>query len=145
VRLALCALVAAAAAGAGTAAPPPGTFAGCPRDTRPLPAGPLVSYAPQLRRAVLEFVHTQFLKLSAHPPDVRGARVVQILLVTRWRPSGWIKTECGATVWRRSVAAVVYFPKLDKPHNPIGHCNDCAHITFLAVRTEGGWTVWGDY
>jgi hypothetical protein len=68
-----------------------------------------------------------------------------ITLVRHWLPSGWIKRECGPTVWRNSVAVDVYFPRLDKPHNPVGHCNACAHVTFLAALTRGGWTVWGDY
>jgi hypothetical protein len=95
---------------------------------------------------VLQFVRTSFVKFAQTPPDrLVGARVRWIGPVRRWRPSGWIKTECGAAAWRNSVAVDVYFPLLDKPHNPIGHCNDCAHLTFLAARTAGGWTVWGRY
>jgi hypothetical protein len=49
-------------------------------------------------------------------------------------------------LWRNSVAVDVYFPRMDKPHNPIGHCNACAHLTFLAALTRGGGrTIWGDY
>ena len=70
---------------------------------------------------------------------------MKVLLVRRWLPSDWIKQECGLTVWRRSVAVAVYFPRLDKPHNPIGHCNACAVLTFIAARTLGGWTVWARY
>jgi hypothetical protein len=65
-------------------------------------------------------------------------------LVRQWLPSGWIKQECGLTVWRRSIAVAVYFPRLEKPHNPIGDCNACAVLTFIAART-GDWTVWARY
>jgi hypothetical protein len=143
------AMVAAVACGAAPAARggvPSGTFSGCPRDTRPLPPRPLVSYAPAVRGAALQFVRTSFLHLSVTAPaKLVGARITQILLVRDWLPSGWIKTECGLKVWQRSVAVNVYFPRLDPPHNPVGHCNSCAHLVFLAARTQGGWTVWGDY
>jgi hypothetical protein len=44
-----------------------------------------------------------------------------------------------------AVAVAVYFPRLDKPHDPIGHCNACAVLTFIAARTTGDWTVWARY
>lgn len=62
-----------------------------------------------------------------------------------WLPSGWIKSECGATVWERSLAVAVYLPALDLPHNPVGRCGDCDHLTFIASRVRDGWTVWGVY
>lgn len=138
------ALAATSAAGAFAAGGrPAGTFSGCPRDTRPLP-GPLRVFERPLRVAVLQFVHTSFRKISETPPsELVGARVRFVISVRDWVPSGWIKRECGLKVWRNSVAVDVYFPRLDKPHNPVGHCNACAHLTFLTARTSGGWTVWG--
>jgi len=67
------------------------------------------------------------------------------LLTRKWISSGWVKSECGASVWRWSVGVGVYFPASDKPHNPVGRCGDCARITFLVARTRSVWTVWGDY
>jgi hypothetical protein len=143
------AMVAAVACGAVSAVRggvPSGTFSGCPRDTRPLPPRPLVSYEPAVRSAVLQFVRTSFVHISqTAATKLVGARITQILLVRDWLPSGWIKTECGLKLWRWSVAVNVYFPRLDPPHNPVGRCNSCAHVVFLAARTQGGWTVWGDY
>jgi hypothetical protein len=145
-------VVVAAALGATTATAvasrsgvPPGTFSGCPHDTRPLPGRPLAAYAPTVRKAVLQFVRTSFVHLFKTPPKIAGARTTQVFLVTNWLPSGWIKRECGIALWRRSVGVSVYFPAMDPPHNPVGHCNACSHLAFLASRTLGGWTVWGDY
>jgi len=95
---------------------------------------------------VLQFVRTDFLRYAQSPPsELAGARVRRVLPVTRWLPSGWIEKECGSVVRERSVAVLVYFPRLDKPHNPVGHCNACAQLTFLLARTPSGWTVWGRY
>jgi len=125
--------------------PPAGTFSGCPHGTRPLP-DPIVTFEQPLRRAVLQFVRTSLWKVSNTPArELIGARVTSFILVRNWLPSGWIKSECGLVVWRRSVAVDVYFPRLDKPHNPVGHCNACAHLTLLAAFTTGGWSVWGRY
>ena len=138
-------VVTTATARSSAGSPPVGTFSGCPRDTRPLP-GPLVSFEKPLDAAVLQFVRTSLPKLGTTPArQFVGARVRFVILVRDWVPSGWIKRECGAHVWRNSVAVDVYFPRLDKPHNPVGHCNDCAHLTLLAALTRGGWTIWGDY
>ena len=124
---------------------PAGTFSGCPHDTQPLP-GPLRSVERPARMAVLQFVRTSFRKFAeTRPNELAGARVRFMIFVRDWLPSGWIKSECGVAVWRNSVAVDVYFPRLDKPHNPVGHCNACAHLTFLAALTRGGWTVWGRY
>ena len=89
--------------------------------------------------AVLQFVRTSFRKFAeTRPNELAGARVRFMIFVRDWLPSGWIKSECGVAVWRNSVAVDVYFPRLDKPHNPVGHCNACAHLTFLAALTRGG-------
>jgi hypothetical protein len=137
-----CAVALAASA---SAAVPIGTFAGCPRSPQPLPPR-LASYEPQVRAAVLAFVRTDFLKYAqSSAAQLADARVRSVILVRRWLPSGWIRTECGVAAWRRSVAVDVYFPHLDRPHNPVGHCNACAHLTFIAARTARGWSVWGRY
>jgi hypothetical protein len=134
-----------ATARSGSAGSPVGTFSGCPHDTRPIPER-IATFERPLRIAVLQFVGTSFRHFTKQPAgQLAGARIRQIILVRHWLPSGWIKSECGKTVWRNSAAVDVYFPRLDKPHNPVGHCNACAHLTFLTALTRGGWTVWGDY
>jgi len=138
------ALAACTVAAAAPRAVPAGTFNGCPHGVLPLPS-PLASYAPTVRKVVLRFVATTLAHKSNKPKEFVGARTLQVALVSRWFPSGWIRDECGKTVWERSVEAGVYFPAMDLPHNPIGHCNDCAHITLIASRTANGWTVWGIY
>lgn len=146
----LAALAALAVIGSSVAAqpsaarPPVGTFSGCPRDIRTLPRlTPPVKAA--LSSAVFQFLRVEFPKITgASAAQYAGGRVTMIIPVRHWLPSGWIKRECGIDVWRNSVAVAVYFPRLDKPHNPVGYCNDCAHLTFLAARTLGGWTIWGD-
>lgn len=146
-----CALLATAVVVAVSVTPafanahsPPGTFSGCPHDALPLSARPLDSYQRAVRIAALQFVRTSFVHISRSPSKLVGARTTSVFLVRHWLPSGWIKTECGIRVWSRSVGVDVYFPKMDLPHNPVGRCNDCSHITFLASRTLGGWTIWGD-
>ena len=53
------------------------------------------------------------------------------------------------SVWPQGLAAIgggrVLLPGARPPHNPVGHCNACARLVFLASRTLGGWTVWGRY
>lgn len=117
---------------------------GCPPGVLPL-TRPLASYARPVRSAVLHFVATTFARSAKNPKQFVGARTTGVELVRNWLPSGWIRDECGRTVWERSIAVFVYFPAMDLPHNPIGHCNDCDHTTFIASRTATGWTVWGVY
>jgi hypothetical protein len=97
-----------------------------------------------VQRNVLAFVHKAFTHIARTPRKLVGAHVTGVLLVRHWLPSGWIKSECAVKVWQRSVGADVYVPRLDLPHNPVGRCNDCDHIIFLASLTRGGWTIWGD-
>jgi hypothetical protein len=145
VIVALAAAALATTARSGSTGTPIGTFNGCPHDTRPIPER-IATVERPLRIAVLQFVRTSFRHITNQPShQLVGARVRFIILVRHWLPSGWIKRECGLTVWRNSVAVDVYFPRLDKPHNPVGHCNDCAHLTFLTALTRGDWAVWGDY
>jgi hypothetical protein len=147
----VCAIVILATAkGAATArslsvGTPIGTFNGCPHNTRPIPER-ITTFERPLRTAVLQFVRTSFRHITRQPADqLIGARIRAVILVRHWLASGWIKTECGFAVWRNSVAVDVYFPRLDKPHNPVGHCNACAHLTFITAHTPIGWTVWGRY
>jgi hypothetical protein len=148
-RLALLAIAVSAisACAPAIAAPqsvPTGTFNGCPQHVLTLP-GSAASYAPTVRTVVLRFVATTFARRSKTPKQLVGARATGVQLVRHWLPSGWIKRECGNAVWQRSIAVFVYFPAMDLPHNPIGHCNDCDHISFITSRTPTGWTVWGLY
>jgi hypothetical protein len=76
---------------------------------------------------------------------IAGARARRVLLVRNWLPSGWVKHECGLAVWQRSVVVAVYYPAMDPPRNPIGHCDACATIEFLVSRTRRGWLVWGEF
>jgi hypothetical protein len=102
----------------------------------------------QCARSFCGFVDISYLRMArAHhwPLKVAGARTTRVLLVRRRLPSGWIRSECGLAVWRRSLAVGVYFPAMDPPHNPVGHCNACASITFLLSKQAGGWSVWGNY
>ncbi len=140
----LAAFVAAlllAGAAAATAAVPAGTIHGCPHGVKPFPA----VYAPAVSRAALAYVHDLAVHGSYPRGWYAGARVIQVFLVRHWLPSGWIKEECGRTVWLRSAGANVYFPGQDPPHNPVGHCNSCSHLVFLVALTARGWTVWGNY
>lgn len=124
---------------------PVGMFKGCPRHVHPLP-GELAQYKQTVELGALQFVRTGFLKYAQTPAtNLVGARVRRVLPVQAWGPSGWIRDECGLLIWKRSVSVLVYFPRLDKPHNPIGHCNACAQLTFLLARTDRGWAVWGRY
>jgi hypothetical protein len=138
------ALAACTVAGATPRAVPAGTVSGCPHNVLPLTA-PLTVYAPSVRRAALRFVATTLAQRSKNPKQLVGAKTLQVALVSRWLPSGWIKDECGKTVWERSVEVGVYFPAMDLPHNPIGRCNACDRLTLIASRTPEGWTVWGIY
>lgn len=126
---------------AATAAVPAGTIHGCPHGVRPLPA----TYTPAVSRAALAYVHDVAARKSGPPGWDAGARVREVLLVRHWFPSGWVEEECGRTVWLRSALVDVYFPVLDKPHNPVGHCNACSHLAYLVALTARGWTVWGSY
>lgn len=152
--LVLCAAAACAffssVAGSATGVPleragvPVGTFTGCPRHVDALPES--ARCRPAVERVALQFVRTGFLSYARTPAgNLAGARVRRVLPVRDWGPSGWVKTECGLLVWERSVAVLVYFPRLDKPHNPVGHCNACAQLTFLLALTPRGWAVWGRY
>ena len=124
------------------AAVPAGTFAGCPRGL----LSPPPSYRAQARRVTTRFLHTTYARWNViHHWRTRlaGAQVGTPSLVRHWLPSGWVREECGKTVWLRSVVVGVGLPAMEYP-NPIGPCADCAHVTFLLGETRHGWTVWGN-
>ncbi len=125
---------------AGAATPFFGTFNGCPKRVLPLPY-PAATYAASARAVTLRFVRTQLPTLARKHGwryKIAGARVIKVLLIRRWLPSGWIKTECGLRVWQRSLAVVVSFPAMQ-----VAHCNNCGITTFLLARTRERWIVWG--
>lgn len=133
----------AAPALAGRAVKPTGTFNGCPHGLSPVPAG----YRTDARRAATHFLHITYAKWNrVHHWGIRlaGADVGLPVLVRDWLPSGWVKEECGRTVWLRSVVVPVAFPAMEYP-NPVGPCNACAHIAFLLGKTSRGWIAWGEY
>jgi hypothetical protein len=128
--IALSSAALAATAHAGT---PPGTFVGCPTGLKPVPANYRTATPP---------IAVRFAKAHAQGTRTRGARATMVLQVPHWLPSGWIKSECGLTVWQRSVAVNVEFPAMEYP-NPKGPCEDCAHLVYVLGYTTHGWTVWG--
>jgi hypothetical protein len=136
-KLGIAAVVLSAAALSATAhaGTPAGTFAGCPAGLRPVPANYLAATPP---------VAVRFAKAHAQGTRTRGAHATLVLRVPHWFPSGWIKTECGLTVWQRSVAVNVEFPAMEYP-NPKGPCDACAHLVYLLGYTAHGWKVWGNY
>lgn len=133
----------AAPALSGRAAKPAGTFSGCPSGLVPVPAG----FRTDARRAAALFLHTTYTRWNrVHHWGIRlaGAEVGPPVLVRDWLPSGWVKEECGTTVWLRSVVVPVGFPAMEYP-NPVGPCNACAHVAFLLGKTGQGWIAWGEY
>ena len=143
VLLAAVAALALCAAGTSAAGKPAGTFTGCPSGLVAVPAG----YAAQARHAATVFLTTTYAAWNRERHwklRLAGAEVGTPLRVTQWLPSGWIKSECGTTVWSRSVAVPIRFPAMEYP-NPKGPCNACAHVTFLLGRTAARWVVWGNY
>ena len=141
----LAAFVAAlllAGGAAATAAVPAGTFHGCPHGVRPL-AGGVRAGGRRVRRSRTST--TSRHASTGRPAGTSAPASWTCALVRHWFPSGWVKEECGRTVWLRSALVSVYFPVLDKPHNPVGHCNACSHLAYLVSLTARGWTVWGSY
>lgn len=138
--IALVGCGAALAAGGGK---PVGTFAGCPRGLQPLAA----NWQPTARRAALTFLNTTYATWSRQRHwglRLAGAKENTPFLVRHWLPSGWIKSECGLVVWKRSVGVTFEFPAMEYP-NPRGPCNACAHVTLLFGDTKHGWIAWGNH
>jgi hypothetical protein len=136
-------VTASAAALASTHGKPVGTFNGCPVGLKPLST----TYKPAARHAAIVFLATTYVKWNKERHwglRLAGARVGDPFPVRRWLPSGWIKTECGNQVWRRSVGVGVRFPAM-LYRNPKGPCNACAHVTLLLGETPRGWVTWGNY
>lgn len=128
---------------AATHGKPVGTFNGCPAGLQPLPS----KYKTASRHAAIVFLTTTYATWNKERHwgmMLKGAQVGEPFLVRHWLPSGWIKTECGNEVWRRSVGVSVRFPAMEYP-NPKGPCNACAHVTLLLGETRHGWMTWGNY
>jgi hypothetical protein len=137
------AATACAAALAGTDGKPVGTFNGCPVGLQPLST----TYKPAARHAATVFLTTTYAMWNKERHwgmRMAGAQVGEPFFVRHWLPSGWIKAECGNKVWRRSLGVNVGFPAMEYP-NPLGPCNDCAHVTLLLGKTQRGWVTWGNY
>jgi hypothetical protein len=132
------------AAVATQAAKPYGTFNGCPVGLLPLPSA-RTSYVAPARRVALRFLKTTFASMNRRHHwhlKLADANVRSVVPVPHWLPSGWIRSECGARVWQRSLAVGIWFPAMDYA-NPKGSCADCDHVTLLLGRTDRGWVVWG--
>jgi hypothetical protein len=144
--MALAVSVAAVSAAASAGKRPAGTFYGCPSGLLTVPAGE--SWRPAARRAGLHFLRTTYARWNRQHPRrrvrLRGATAGRPLLARRWLPSGWIKSECGASTRQRSVVVPIGLPAMEYP-NPRGPCNDCAHVVLLLGLTRHGWTAWGQY
>ena len=140
----LAATIASSVAAAGAVGGKPvGTFNGCPRSLQTLPA----LWRPQARAEARKFLTTTYATWNRERHwglRLAGAEEGPPFLVRHWLPSGWIKTECGQTVWARSVGVTFVFPAMEYP-NPKGPCNDCAHVTLLLGKTPTGWLTWGNY
>jgi hypothetical protein len=135
------ALVAESASAA--AGKPPGTFNGCPAGLRALPR----NWQPAARTAALKFLRTSYANWNRERHwrlRLSGAKAGKAFLVRHWLPSGWIRSECGAAVWTRSVGVSFRLPAMEFP-NPKGPCNDCGHVTLLLGFTSNGWITWGNY
>jgi hypothetical protein len=133
-----CAVALGAAAGK-----PVGTFNGCPAGLEPVPT----TYKSTARDAATVFLRTTYARWDRERHwgiKLAGAQVGRPFLVQHWLPSGWIKSECGTSVWRRSVGVSVSFPAMEYP-NPKGPCNACSHVTLLLGKTQHGWATWGNY
>lgn len=74
---------------------------------------------------------------------IRGAHVTAVRMASGWLKGGFVKTTCGATTWRRTVAVSVLYPAEFYAHtDDPGPCNSCAGADFLASRTSRGWLIW---
>jgi hypothetical protein len=146
--LVLGVVVAAIAVGSAAASSPKrptGTFHGCPSGLVALPT-PTV-WRPKTRRAALHFLLTTYARWNRqHHWRLRlhGATAEHPLLASRWLPSGWITSECGATTRKRSIAVPIRLPAMESA-NPRGPCNACARLTLLLGLTRHGWVTWGQY
>jgi len=137
------ATITCAAALAATPQNPVGPFSGCPGGLQPLST----TYKAAARHEAIVFLATTYAKWNTQRRwgmRLAGTQVGEPFLVLRWLPSGWIKTECGNDVWRRSVAVRIRFPAMEYP-NPKGPCNACAQLTLLLGKTHQGWVTWGNY
>jgi hypothetical protein len=74
---------------------------------------------------------------------IRGAHVTAVRMAPRWLKGGFVKKQCGATTWRRTVVVSVLYPAEFYAHgDDPGPCSSCAGAEFLASRTRQGWLIW---
>jgi hypothetical protein len=120
-----------------------GTFNGCPHGLQALP----LTWRHEAATEAMTFLTTTYAAWNRQRHwalRMAGAQGGAPFLVRRWLPSGWIKRECGRTVWARSVGVTFIFPAMEYP-NPKGPCNACAHVTLLLGKTRSAWVSWGNY
>jgi hypothetical protein len=125
--------------------PAAGTFNGCPAQLQSL--GARAQWQPAARHSAMTFLKTTYTRWNkARHWGLRlaGAKEGTPFLVRHWLPSGWIRNECGAMVWHRSVGVTFGLPAMEYA-NPKGPCGDCASVTLLLGKTRGGWTIWGQH
>jgi hypothetical protein len=60
----------------------------------------------------------------------------KVLPVRTWVVGAWVKSECGRSVWARSVMVDFDLPAM-------GPCESCAKVVFLLGKTYRGWITWG--
>ena len=142
--LVMAAVIFGSEATAGTfGGKPVGTFHGCPHGLQALP----LSWRHEAATEAMTFLTTTYGAWNRQRHwglRMAGAQAGAPFLVRRWLPSGWIKRECGQTVWARSVGVTFIFPAMEYP-NPKGPCNACAHVTLLLGKTRSAWVTWGNY
>jgi hypothetical protein len=132
-------LLASAAASGRDDGNPTGTFRGCPVGLEPLPTD-ATRWQPGARAAAHVFLTTTFARWNRQRHwrmKLAGAQERMLLPVRKWIPSGWVKRECGRTVWDRSVMVDFDLPAM-------GPCESCAHVVFLLGKTRRGWITWGE-
>ena len=136
-------IVGSEAVARATGGKPVGTFSGCPRGLQALP----LTWRHEAATGAMTFLTTTYATWNRERHwglRMAGAQEGAPFLVRRWLPSGWIKSECGQTVWARSVGVTFVFPAMEYPY-PKGPCNACAHVTLLLGKTRNAWVTWGNY
>ena len=142
-----CVAVAAVALAAGVATSlaarsawndPQGTFNGCPAAFDPLPAAG-DAWKPQAAEAARVFLRTSYARWNRERQwheKLAGAVIRRVLPVRAWIMGAWVKSECGRSVWARSIMVDFDLPAM-------GPCESCAKVVLLLGKTRRGWTAWG--
>jgi hypothetical protein len=110
-------------------APPPATFATCPRSAQPLP-----SDLTPARRAVIAFVRGVFAEMVPGL-DVRGARVAPARRAAGALDGYTARVRCSRAVQRRTAIVRVTFPQVDAGDR-------LRSVVFYVSRTPARWVVW---